>query len=312
MRVWAGLLAGGLVVALTIAAAGACGGGDGSGEGKLRVVASTAIAEALARAVGGEAVEVHVLAGAGVDPHDFELSPQDRRSIEQAVLLVRIGLGVDRFVDGVPQAKLVTLSEGLALRRADGSHADDDDDHADGEEHDEYDPHVWHDPENCKQMAMTLAERLAEADPQNAGLYRANAAAFGARMDAADAEIRALIEAIPAENRKVVSNHDSLGYFFDRYGLGFVGAVIPGTGTSAEPSAGQIADLIATIRREGVKAIFAEQSVNASVARQVARDTGVKIVDDLYGDSLGPEGSGAETIEGMLVTNARKIAAALR
>jgi ABC-type Zn uptake system ZnuABC Zn-binding protein ZnuA len=171
---------------------------------------------------------------------------------------------------------------------------------------------VWHDIENDKLMLAAIADALAASDPGHAQAYRANAAAYSAKLDETDRQIKTLLDAIPPQNRKVVTNHDSVGYFLARYGLTFVGAVIPGTSTQSEPSAKDIAELVSLIKKEGVKAIFSEGSVDPKVARQVAKDTGVTIVADLYGDSLGNKGSGAETIDGMLLSNAKKIAEALR
>jgi ABC-type Zn uptake system ZnuABC Zn-binding protein ZnuA len=124
--------------------------------------------------------------------------------------------------------------------------------------------------------------------------------------------VQAIIDEIPEESRKLVTNHDAFGYFADAFGLEVVGSVIPSTTTESEPSAEDTASLLDTIERERVKAIFAESSVSAGLATQLANDAGVAIVDDLYGDSLGEEGSGAETIDGMLLANARNIADALK
>jgi ABC-type Zn uptake system ZnuABC Zn-binding protein ZnuA len=110
----------------------------------------------------------------------------------------------------------------------------------------------------------------------------------------------------------MVTNHDAFGYFLRTYGLELVGAVIPSTGSGSQPSAQDLAELSDLIRAEGVKAIFAEAEVDPSVAKQLAADTGVAIVDGLYADSLGEPGSGAETVDGMLLANARKISEALR
>ncbi len=308
-----------ILVAIPLLVMGAAGlvssacSGEAEGGGRIEVLTTIAPVAALVRAVAGDMAVVRVLVEPGVDPHDFELSPRDYRALDDADIVVRIGLGIDRFADGAEGKRMLTLSDGLPLREFGGegeeAHSGDDGhDHEDGG----FDPHVWHDPENDKVMADAIAARLADVDPADAATYQANAEAFKKRLDEADTAIRALIAEIPEENRKIVSNHDSIGYFLDRYGLEFVGAVIPSLTTSAEPSAGQIADLIDTIEREGVKAIFAESSVDPKVARQVADDTGVAIVDDLYGDSLGAPGSGADTIEGMLVANAEKIAAALK
>jgi ABC-type Zn uptake system ZnuABC Zn-binding protein ZnuA len=124
--------------------------------------------------------------------------------------------------------------------------------------------------------------------------------------------VQSIINEIPPDNRKLVTNHDALGYFARAFGLQVVGAVIPSVSTEAEPSAQETAALLDTISREHVKAIFAESSVNPKLATTLANDAGVKIVDDLYGDSLGEPGSGADTVDGMLVTNAHKIADALK
>jgi zinc/manganese transport system substrate-binding protein len=192
----------------------------------------------------------------------------------------------------------------------DAHHDDDDDGH--GHDHREFDPHVWHDPDNVKVMARNIAQALADADPENAAAYETNADAYEAVLDDMKAEIQALIDEIPEENRKLVTNHDAFGYFARAFGLEVVGAVIPSITTEAEPSARQAAALLDTIEREGVKAIFAEQSVGSGLAATLARDAGILIVDDLYGDSLGAPGSGADTVHGMLLWNAERISEALR
>ncbi len=294
--------------ALAATAFAGCGGNGGDGDGGVKVVATTSQIGALAREVAGDTARVVTLIPPGVDSHDYEASTSDLKAIREATLLLRNGIGLDDFLDGAIESAggkktVVTVTAGIELRpgagEAPGASAD-------------MDPHVWHDPLNAKVMIANIAEALARADPANADRYRANAAAYQATLDETDAQIRALIDGIPAANRKLVTNHDAFGYFIRRYGLTFVGAVIPSTSTQAEPSAKDIAALVDLIRRENVKTIFAESSVDAKVAAQIAKDTGVRIVDDLYGDSLGEPGSGAETVHGMLLANARKIAEALK
>ncbi len=282
----------------------ACGnddtGGDSSGGGKLAVVATTAIAGALAEAVGGDLIDLRVLARSGVDPHEYELKSDDRKAISTAEVTLRIGLDIDAFLDkaiGGSDSKVTTITDGLTIREGEGGGRD---------------PHVWQDPLNNKAMLDAVVGAFARADNTNADTYRMNGDAAKARFDEADRQIRALIDSIPPPNRKMVTNHDAFGYFIDRYGLTFVGAVIPSVTTQSEPSSKDIGALVDLIRAQGVKAIFSESSVDPKVAREIARDTKITIVDDLYGDTLGPPGSGAETIEGMLVVNAQKIAQALR
>jgi ABC-type Zn uptake system ZnuABC Zn-binding protein ZnuA len=301
----------------------ACGGGDTesgaetppSGDGDtISVVATTTQIEALTREVAGDRVELRGILPAGADAHEFEPTASDLVAIEQADLVLRHGIGLDDWLDDTIEqgsdATVVTITEGIEVHEPALEHEDEAGGEHEGEEG--LDPHVWHDPERAKVMVTNIALALREADPDNAGAYDANAAVYSEKLDATKAEIQALIDEIPAENRKLVTNHDAFGYFADAFGLEIVGAVIPSTSTEAEPSAEETAALLDTIEREGVKAIFAESSVNPDLARTLADDAGVTIVDDLYGDSLGDAGSGAETVDGMLLANARKIAEALK
>jgi ABC-type Zn uptake system ZnuABC Zn-binding protein ZnuA len=283
-----------------------CGGsGDAPEPGRISVVATTVEIGALTRAVAGDAVQLTVLAPSGVDPHDFEPRASGLRTLEGARVVLRNGLGLDDWLDSVLGGdsgdRVVVVTEGIRVRHS-----------RSGESAATVDPHAWHDPTNARVMVQNIAAALIRVDSGNAGTYRENADAYARRLDEVDREIRGIIDGIPAENRKMVTDHDAFGYLIDRYGLTFVGAVIPSTSTSAEASARHVAELQDTIRREGVKAIFAERTADPKVARQVARDTGVKVVDTLYGDSLGEPGSGQETVDGMLLFNARTIAEALK
>jgi len=291
----------GLATLFIVALGGlACAGGDDEGgDGRLPVVATTAIIAALADEIGGDRISLTVLIPAGTDPHEFELRSRDRRAIDRARVLLRHGVGLDAFLDDVVKpgdARATTVTDNIRARVVDG----------------ETDPHAWHDADNVAVMIDNIARALAAADPDGAPAYEAAAAAYRETIAAADREARALIETVPPSQRVVVTNHDSLGYFLDRYGIRSAGSVIPGLSTAADPSAKDIADLVGIIRSEGVRAILAEGSVDPKIARQLAADTGVRIVDDLFGDTLGPPGSEAATVHGMLVYNARRISDALR
>ncbi|MBI2764785.1 MAG: zinc ABC transporter substrate-binding protein [Chloroflexi bacterium] len=305
------LLGATIAVVIASALAGvACGeSGGGGGTGRTPVVATTVQVGALTREVGGDRIALTVLVGPGVDPHNFEASPGDLKKISSAKAVLRNGLGLDNWLDGAIRnaggsTKVVTVTDGIELREGSAEERKDDPNAKD--------PHVWHSPANDKIMLDNIATALAAADPGNAATYRANADAARQRFDDVDKQIRALIDGIPAANRKLVTDHDAFGYFLDRYGLTLIGTVIPGNTTQSEPSAKAIADLEDTIRREGVKAIFSEGTADPKVGRQVAADTGVRIINTLYGDSLGKEGSGQETVEGMLLFNAKTIAEALK
>src|SRR3712207_5270461 len=113
---------------------------------------------------------------------------------------------------------------------------------------------------------------------------------------------------IPAADRKLVTTHDALGYFAARYGIDVVGAVIPSQSTRGQPSAGDTAELIDTIRREDVRVLFTEQSLDAEVEAAIARETGARLGDPLYTDALGPRDSDAGTWLGATAANARALA----
>ena len=317
IRVWALVLAG-----LFIAVAAACGGSDagspGDSESRLRVVATTVQIEALAHEVGGDLIDLHGVVPAGADAHEFEPTASDLVAIEDADLILRHGIELDDWLDDMlsaaRDAMVVVVTAGVALQRGETQDQGDREASKDDDELDDSDadPHVWLDPDNAKVMVSNIAAALIAANPGNREAYEAGSAAYQATLDETRQQVQAIIDAVPAENRKLVTNHDAFGYFASAFGLEIVGAVIPSVSTEAEPSAAATARLLETIEAKGVRAIFAETSVNPDLARTLASDAGIAIVDDLFGDSLGEPGSGAETIHGMLLFNARKIAEALK
>jgi ABC-type Zn uptake system ZnuABC Zn-binding protein ZnuA len=176
----------------------------------------------------------------------------------------------------------------------------------------EGDPHLWFDPTLVKIMINNIASALAKADGANTATYQRNATAYNMLLDQLDQQVQNIFNQVPQEQRKLVTNHDAFQYLAKRYDLTIVGAVIPSLSDAAEPSAKDLNDLIATIRREQVKAIFAESSANAKVAQQVAKETGVRVVDNLYGDTLGPPGSDGDTYLRMMIYDATTITNAIR
>lgn len=271
---------------------------------RLTVVATTVQIAALTKEVAASQVDLKGLVPTGVDPHEFEPRASDLVTLEGAALILRHGIGLDDWLDKTlkagRRATVVTVTTGVRLQKgeADGKPVDD--------------PHVWHDPTNAKRMVDNIAAALGRVDPAHKATYLAQATAYKKRLDDARGQVQAIINEIPPAHRKLVTNHDALGYFAKAFGLKIVGAVIPSISTQAEPAAGDVAKLLETIKRERVRAIFAESSVNPKLAATLAREADVKMVDDLYGDSLGAPGSGADTVEGMWLANARKIADALK
>jgi ABC-type Zn uptake system ZnuABC Zn-binding protein ZnuA len=170
------------------------------------------------------------------------------------------------------------------------------------------DPHIWQDPRNAERMAATIERGLAAAEPSAATTFQANLAAYTRQLQALDSEVQRQIDSLA--NKKLVTNHDAFGYYVDRYGLQFVGSVIPSFDTSAELSGRDIRDLVAEIKAARVKAVFSETSLPPRTAETIAGEAGVKVVegeDALYGDSLGPAGSDGDTYLKMIRHNTRTI-----
>jgi zinc/manganese transport system substrate-binding protein len=296
-----------IITALVLVIAGCSAPSDGSDQGLL-VVATTTQVGSIAREVGGDAIELTVLLQPGAEAHDYEMTPAAAAAIEDAALVLRSGAGLESWLDealATIGGSDVTrdMSDGIGLSPPIG---------ADAEHAEEVDPHYWLSVPNAVDMVANVRDALAGADPANRDAFGERADALIGRLEAADATIRDLVAEIPEERRGIVTNHDALGYFIEEYGLRFVGSVFPSLDVSAEPSPGDLAALIETVQAEGVVAIFSESAVAPELARAVADETDAEIVDDpLYTDSLGPEGSGTDTLDGMLLHNAAVIHDAL-
>jgi ABC-type Zn uptake system ZnuABC Zn-binding protein ZnuA len=293
-----------LVLLSTVLLAVACSDGDDEdGAGRLRVVASTTQIGDFASRVGGDHIQLTVLLKAGQDAHDFEPQPSQVRALSQARLVLLNGLGLDQFAEDAVESsgsRTVTVSEGISPRGSDE------------EEHGEGDPHVWFSVANARLMVANIRDAFAEADPANSSAYQQAADGYLAELARLDTNIRQQVAAVAPDCRKLVTNHDVLGYYAEAYGFEVVGSVIPASTTEARPSASQVAGIVAKVRAEKVPAIFAETEANPDLVRQVARESGVKVVDDLYGDSLGDKGSDGETYVKMMEANTNKIVDALK
>lgn len=176
----------------------------------------------------------------------------------------------------------------------------------------EGDPHFWLNPLHAIRYTENIRDGLTAVDPAGDVIYQRNAEAYIEKLRGLDAEIQAEVETIPAANRKLVTDHDTLGYFADRYGFQVVGMLIPGFTTADSSSAQQLASLVERIKSARVKAIFLEAGINPQLAEQVARDTGVQIVTGLYTHSLSEPNGPAPTYIEMLKYDADKIVGALK
>ena len=181
-----------------------------------------------------------------------------------------------------------------------------------GHEHGEYDPHVWHDPNNATAMVESVRDALTEADPQNARFYERNAEEYIGDLEALDAEVRDQVDSIPQDNRTLFTSHDTFGYFAERYGFGVDTALASASTEASDPSAGETAELVEEIESSGVPAIFAENVSNPAVMENIAGEAGVELAPTLYTDALGEPGSEGGTYVEMVRYNATTIAEALR
>lgn len=267
------------------------------------------------------------LMGPGDDPHEFSVSSSQVAALTKAKLVVANGLGLESGLkttlanakgDG---AKIFEVGPQLDSIPFTQTEEGDDHDHGDGEKgHDHgddehkpgaLDPHVFMDVGRVAKGAGLIGEQLAKATGDQK--YVDCGKQVQQKLTGADKEMRDTFAAIPANKRVLVTDHDAFGYFSQTYGFKVAGVVVPGGGTDAEPNSAQLAALVKTIKEQGVHAIFSNNAVNPRLVDAVAKEVGgnVKVVE-LYVGSVGPSGSGADTYEGMMKTNTKRIADALK
>lgn len=296
--------------------------GGGSGEtGGIEVVATTSILGDVVEQVLGDAAGLHVLVPAGVDPHAFEPSSADVTRLREADVVIANGLELEADLldalrsaedDGVPVLRVAEEVDPIPFSAVEHGHdqeedggTDGDDDHGD----EALDPHFWFDPVRMAEAVSVIGERLAEAAPGSAEQIRGNADRYREQVLDLHERVDGILAAIPTDDRELVTNHDTLGYLAARYGLEVIGTVVPGGTTLGESSSREIAALIETVRRAEVPAIFIDTTAPDRLARTVSGELGGDMeVVELYTESLGPVGSGADTYLGLIETNARRIA----
>jgi zinc/manganese transport system substrate-binding protein len=307
------ILAASLALSVTIAA---CATGSPSGDDGVLVVATTSILGDIASNVVGDEGIVEFLIPIGGDSHDFSPSAQQTARLTEADLVVANGLNLEESMvdvlgtaqaDGAMVIELAPLVDPIPFT---GPEHEDEEGHEDEDENGGEDPHFWNDPIRVGDAALALAAELMASHPD--GGWQERAAAYAGEMEATDTAISALVEDVPEGSRKLVTNHEAFGYFASRYGFDIIGVVIPGGSTLAEPSSAELAELVEVMEHEAIRVIFAETSQPTALADAVAAELGEDVqVVELFTESLGPPGSGAETISEMLITNAERIAAAL-
>jgi ABC-type Zn uptake system ZnuABC Zn-binding protein ZnuA len=276
----------------------ACSGGNAPD-----ILTTTTILADVTKNVVGDRYRVGSLLPVGADPHSYQPAPQDVAKISRSKVLVINGAEYEHFLEGLiesadGQRPIIEASLGLRLL-------------TDTESEHGVDPHLWLDPNNVISYVENIREGLAEFDPQGAEIYDSNANAYIAQLQDLDAWINGQIAPIDPQQRLLVTNHEALGYFADRYGFRVVGTVLEGTSSEASPSAEQMAALVEQIKLYEAPAIFLDASDNPQLAQQIAAETGVRVVTDLHIESL-TEDAPASTYIGMMRDNVTKIIEALK
>ncbi|AUC60313.1 Mn transporter MntC [Cyanobacterium sp. HL-69] len=277
------------------------------------VVATTDVICDLTRQIAQETIDLNCLVSAGIDPHVYQATPDDRRAIDQADVILYGGYGFEpnliNLVDATDNTapKIAVYEEAVAnplMMTEDDGH-DHGHSHGDGDEFP--DPHVWHDASNGMSIVNVISEQLALLQPGQAQLYQDQASMINNDLEAMDGWIKAQIETIPTDQRILVSNHDALGYFVEAYGLQS-NTALQGVSTEEAPTAGRVGELVRKIQNTNVPTIFVESSVNPTLINTVANEAGVQVADNpLFADGLGESGSGAETYQQKLMLNTQTV-----
>jgi zinc/manganese transport system substrate-binding protein len=276
----------------------------------LAVVASFSIVADLTQRIGGERVRLHTLVPANHDAHVYQPTPADAKHLARAALVVVNGLGFEGWIDRLVKSsgfrgRLVVASRGTPpLVPPQESHAA-----GPSHRHSSADPHAWQDARNALTYVDNIAQGLAEADPAGKAIYLANARRLHEEIVQVDAEIRALLGALPPERRVVVSSHDAFGHFERAYGVRFRAPV--GVSTEAEASAAGVGKLIQLIRREKIPAVFMENVSDPRLLERIRHESGARIGGTLFSDALSSPGGPAPSYVALMRHNARTLASAL-
>ncbi|MBS0657569.1 MAG: zinc ABC transporter substrate-binding protein [Verrucomicrobia bacterium] len=271
----------------------------------LRIASLHTVTTEIATRVGGEKVKVTGLVKAGTDPHDFEPTPDDLKIVAASDLIIAAGKGLEGYLDKLQQssgtkAPLLKAGDTLPNYKAIVGPGHEGHDHG-------ADPHWWHSIGAVEKVVGVVRERLAKLRPSDKAAFEQNATAYLAELAELKKWAAAEIAKIPRDQRKLVTTHDAFQFFAKDYGFRIY--PIRGISTDDEPSSKKVAELIAVIKKQKVRAIFPEAVENPKVMAEITRETGAKVAGQLLADGLG-EGEAA-TYVGMFKKNVGVIVAAL-
>jgi zinc/manganese transport system substrate-binding protein len=277
---------------------------NGQAQEKLKVVATFSILGDLVRNVGGERVDTVTLVGPNGDAHVYEPTPSDAKRIADAKVIFGNGIGFEGWIPRLVKASgtkapVVTASTGVKPLKA----------AAQGHDHGSADPHAWQSVANARIYVANIRDGLIQADPAGKASYEANAAAYTARLDVLEQEVKEAIARIPAERRKVITTHEAFGYFQQAYGIAFIAP--QGVSTESEASARDVARIITQIRRQKIPAVFLENVTDPRLSKRIADESGARVGGTLYSDALTDAKGPAPTYIDMIRHNIQALSTAL-
>ena len=281
----------------------ACGGQPASRTNDPDLLTTTTILADITRNVAGDRLVVESLLPVGSDPHSYQPTPQDIARLSESKVLIVNGAEYEHFLESFienneGERTLIEASAGLTLR-------------TDTESEHGVDPHLWLDPNNIIVYTENIRDGLIRFDPDGAEIYQSNASAYIEQLTELDAWIEGQVALVDPERRVLVTNHEAFGYFAERYGFTLVGTIVQSFSSDASPSAQQMAALIDQIKHAEAPAIFLDASDSPALAQQIAAETGVEVITDLYVESLTTDGPAATYID-MMKHNVTKIVKALQ
>lgn len=265
---------------------------------RLQVVASFSILADMAREVAGDAAEVHALVGANADAHVFEPRPADAQRLAKADLVIVNGLHFEGWIERLVRSSgyrgpVIVATQGIAPRKVGRG----------------VDPHAWQSLVHAQRYVENIRAALVAAAPAQAAAIDARARAYTARLAGLDARARSAFDAIPREQRRVVSTHDAFGYLGEAYGVSFIAP--RSWNTESEASAAGVAAVIREVRRHEARALFVENITDRRSIERIAQETGARVGGTLYSDALALPGKGPDSYLKMMAHNIDAIVGAL-
>lgn len=281
----------------------------------IPVVATFSILGDMVARIGGDHIALTTLVGPDGDAHVYQPTPADARAVNGAEILFVNGLAFEGWIDRLVEASdfdgtQIVATAGITPIAFEDDHDDheghDHDEHAEGDhdhdheghDHGAFDPHAWQSLPNAVAYVDNITAALAQADPENAATFYRNRVDYVAEFEALDAQIRATLDALPADRRTIVTSHDAFGYFAEEYDLTFLAP--QGVSTESEASARDVAELITQIRDQSIGAVFVESISDSRLLEQIVSETDATVGGTLYSDALsGSDGPAATYLDMM-------------